>query len=144
MKGIISLFSGVMFGAGMVLSGMASPEKVIGFLDVTGEWDPTLLFVFVGALGSFIPLHYLLIARKAKRPRSSLPSRGTVDKRLLIGAALFGVGWGIAGVCPGPAVTSLATLDSGPIIFIISLLAGLWLGERFIIKRQRIYRVALE
>ncbi|HEY5701686.1 MAG TPA: DUF6691 family protein, partial [Gammaproteobacteria bacterium] len=107
----LSLVAGVMFGIGLVISGMSNPAKVIGFLDVTGAWDPTLLLVMGGALAVTIPGFRLL--KRRTRPLLAdafqWPARTGLDVRLIGGASLFGVGWGIAGFCPGPAITALST-----------------------------------
>ncbi|MCE7732099.1 YeeE/YedE family protein [Vibrio campbellii] len=119
--------SGALFGIGMVISGMADPAKVIGFLDITGEWDPSLVFVMGGALAVFVPAYLLLI-----KPRSEsvfgdeivCPTSKTIDKKLVGGAALFGIGWGLLGVCPGPAVASLFTGNTQVLFFIAAMLVG--------------------
>ena len=108
---IVALLAGTLFGVGLAVSGMANPQKVIGFLDVAGEWDPTLLFVMGGALLVTIPAFRLILGRP--RPlladRFALPTKSALDGRLLGGAALFGVGWGLSGLCPGPAVVAMVT-----------------------------------
>ncbi len=104
-----ALASGVLFGAGLALSGMINPAKVLGFLDVAGNWDPTLAFVMLGALVVTMPAFRLATRTTGPwfAPRYMLPERKGLDARLLIGAALFGVGWGLAGFCPGPAIAAL-------------------------------------
>lgn len=123
---------GVLFGAGLAISGMTNPAKVTGFLDVTGQWDPSLAFVMVGAILAFA------IGRKlvTRRPQPVLggrfpppPSR-TIDARLVTGAALFGIGWGLAGFCPGPAVTNLATLRVEVIGFVAAMVVGMLVAQR--------------
>src|SRR5581483_6888114 len=106
---------GIIAGLGLILSGMTNPGKVIGFLDLAGEWDPSLAFVMMGAIATAFPAF-----RAAKhRPTSvlgramELPAKRTVDARLLVGSAIFGIGWGMAGYCPGPALVSLGTGQSG-------------------------------
>ena len=100
---------GALFGVGLVLSGMTRADKVIGFLDLFGDWDPTLAFVMMGAIGVHLPLR-ILVKRRATPVLAAAfeaPTRTTVDGRLLAGAVLFGVGWGVAGYCPGPGIASL-------------------------------------
>lgn len=122
-----ALFVGVLFGAGLVLSDMVNPARVRAFLDVAGQWDPTLLFVMGAAL---VPsaLAYLL-RRKLMRPvlgnRFFVPENTAPDRRLLAGAALFGVGWGIAGFCPGPALTALILGTWQAWLFVAAMLAGM-------------------
>ncbi len=127
---IISLCAGLLFGMGMVISGMIIPENVIQFLDVYGHWSPNLAFVMGGALLIFLPFYFLVITKTQPVCVSdySLPNNRTVDKKLIIGASLFGIGWGIAGICPGPVVSSLSAGGSDLFIFLISLMLGLKIG----------------
>lgn len=109
MKAIVSAaFSGIVFGAGLYLSEMTTPAKIIGFLDFFGQWDPSLLFVMIGAIGVHLPLR--LWIERQQRPRYadsfSAPPPPQIDARLIGGAAIFGVGWGLSGYCPGPAIVS--------------------------------------
>ena len=108
---ITALVSGLIFGIGLVISGMTEPAKVIGFLDVAGDWDPTLAFVMGGAIAMHAPLKWFFARREAPlfADRFHLPTATIIDKKLITGAALFGIGWGLAGFCPGPALTSMAT-----------------------------------
>ena len=127
MKYTSSFLSGALFSAGLVISGMTRPDKVLAFLDVTGNFDPTLLAVMGGALVTH-RLGYLLVRKRAKPLLAEgfhLPTRGDVDLRLALGAVLFGVGWGLSGYCPGPAVTSLAAPSPGLLLFFSSLLLGM-------------------
>lgn len=123
---IVSLASGVLFGAGLAVSGMIDPARVRGFLDVGGAWDPTLAFVMGGAL---IPMALAWLAVR-RRPRPvvaddfHLPATVPIDGRLVTGAALFGVGWGLAGLCPGPAIAALAVRPVPALIFCIGMAAG--------------------
>ena len=133
---LVTLFAGVLFGLGLAVSGMVNPAKVIGFLDIAGNWDPTLAFVMGGALLVTIPAFRLIL----KRPRPvladdfALPTKSVLDARLLGGAALFGVGWGLSGFCPGPAVTALATGLTPVFVFVIAMVAGMafyqWIFKR--------------
>lgn len=122
-----ALISGAIFGLGLAVSGMMNPAKVLGFLDVAGDWDPTLAFVMGGALLVSIPAFRLILGRK--RPvldRSfALPDRTDLDGRLLSGATLFGVGWGMVGFCPGPAVAALATGLTPVLVFTAAMIAGM-------------------
>ncbi|RJX75445.1 YeeE/YedE family protein [Vibrio sinensis] len=123
---LIALTSGLLFGTGMAVSGMISPEKVIGFLDVTGAWDPSLAFVMGGALAVFMPSYFFLIRPKNNAITGEalcIPSKQNIDTSLIFGASIFGLGWGIAGVCPGPAVSSLSFGNIGIVLFIVSMLA---------------------
>ena len=128
---ITSLIAGLLFGLGLILSGMTNPEKVIGFLDVTGRWDPSLMLVMLGAL-----LVSFFAFRHAKKREKSLlneaiklPTAQKIDRRLLIGSLLFGAGWGLAGYCPGPALSSLLSGDLAPVVFVLAMLAGMSLHE---------------
>ena len=124
-----ALFAGVLFGAGLAVSGMADPQRVRGFLDIFGAWDPTLAFVMGGAL---IPMAVAWrfqsrMAKPAWAPQFSLPTRRDLDPRLIGGAALFGIGWGIAGLCPGPAIADLAIAPIPAAIFVAAMLGGMML-----------------
>ncbi|MBC5850254.1 YeeE/YedE family protein [Vibrio metschnikovii] len=126
---LTSLVSGLLFGIGMVISGMADPTKVIGFLDVTGAWDPSLIFVMGGALLVFMPAYFIVIKPKAKPLNASsfsLANNPHLDSRLISGAVIFGLGWGIAGICPGPAVSSLALGNRDVWVFFVAMLTGLF------------------
>jgi len=123
---LAALAAGIVFGLGLAVSQMVNPAKVVGFLDVAGDWDPTLLLVMGGALAVTIPGFRLIL----KRPHPlfagafSVPTKRDLDRRLIAGAALFGVGWGLAGFCPGPAITALVTLALPIFIFFAAMLAG--------------------
>ncbi len=124
---LVALFSGTLFGLGLAISGMVDPAKIIGFLDIAGDWDPTLAFVMGGALLVTIPAFRLIL----NRPRPVLTddfellTKKDVDTRLLGGAALFGVGWGLSGFCPGPAVTALASGLAPVFAFVAAMVAGM-------------------
>ncbi len=138
---LIALIAGILFGAGLAVSGMADPERVRAFLDIFGAWDPTLAFVMSGAL---LPMAVAWRVRaKLKRPlvapNFDLPSTTKLDKNLLIGAALFGMGWGIAGLCPGPAIADFAVQPWPATIFVAAMFTGmiLWrLQNYFSAKRS--------
>ncbi len=128
MKTVLSaLLCGLLFGAGLAVSGMMNPEKVLGFLDVAGAWDPTLAFVMGGALAVTIPGFVLLKKRAGPvfSPEFSFPTRRDIDPKLVIGAAIFGVGWGIVGFCPGPAVAALGSGMMEIVIFFAAMLGGM-------------------
>jgi hypothetical protein len=120
------------FGAGLALSGMTDPSRVLGFLDVAGDWDPTLAFVMGGALLVTFPSFPAILRRSRPwlRAAFSLPTRKAVDVRLLAGATFFGVGWGLAGFCPGPAVAALALAPAAVWPFVAAMIAGMALAQR--------------
>ncbi|MCA9650882.1 MAG: YeeE/YedE family protein [Myxococcales bacterium] len=124
---LAALVSGLLFSAGLLIGGMTDPMKVVGFLDFTGDWDPSLAFVMGGAILVYGPL-FRLVSRRP-RPRFDtkffLPTRRDIDLRLLVGAALFGVGWGLGGFCPGPALVSTMSLSTEAITFAGSMLVGM-------------------
>lgn len=126
---IVALVSGALFGVGLAVSGMANPAKVIGFLDVAGDWDPTLAFVMGGAvLVTLVAFRFVLSRKRPVLDEGfSVPDRTDVDGRLLGGASLFGVGWGLSGFCPGPAVVALSTGLPAVFAFFASMLAGMGL-----------------
>ncbi|MGI9483772.1 MAG: DUF6691 family protein [Hyphomicrobiales bacterium] len=126
-KVIASLVSGLIFGLGLIVSGMVNPAKVLGFLDFAGDWDPSLAFVMGGAvLVAFVGFRLL---REKPRPvfseRFQWPTATDIDGRLLSGAAIFGVGWGLGGFCPGPAITGIGLMRPGTIVFVIAMLIGM-------------------
>lgn len=121
------LISGLIFGAGLTIGGMTDPARVRGFLDIFGSWDPTLAFVMGGAL--IVMAVAWRFQRRMKRPifgeTFSLPDRQDLEPKLIIGAVLFGVGWGVAGICPGPAVASLALVPAQVVPFLLAMIAGM-------------------
>lgn len=123
---LISLISGIIFGFGLVISEMTNPEKVLGFLSITHNWDASLIFVMGGAILVFAPFFFLLKNKEvsALGTKIELPKKQDLDKKLVIGSALFGVGWGLVGLCPGPAIAAIATFDPIVIIFLVSMYAG--------------------
>lgn len=128
MRRLVPFFAGLTFAAGLCLSGMTRTAKVIGFLDVTGRWDPSLAFVMVGAIAVSVVAFRLAARRRAPlwAARFELPdTRRPIDAPLILGASLFGVGWGLAGICPGPALVGLASGQPGAIVFALSMLAGI-------------------
>ena len=135
---VASLLSGLVFGLGLIVSGMANPAKVLGFLDLGGAWDPSLALVMAGAVAVG------LIAFRIARGRSAsllgapmaLPTSKTIDRRLMAGSLLFGIGWGIAGFCPGPALVALGFGASKAVVFVVAMLAGMLVFELF--ERRRL------
>lgn len=138
MKSLVALCAGVLFGMGLTLGGMTDPAKVIGFLDLAGRWDPSLAFVMGGALCVTLPTFQLL--KSKERPllesRFFLPTRRDIDISLLGGAAVFGIGWGIAGLCPGPAVANLAFGKPEVLAFVVAMVAGMWMRDRIARRTQ--------
>jgi uncharacterized membrane protein YedE/YeeE len=127
MQILLAVISGAVFGAGLAISGMINPAKVLNFFDIAGSWDPSLIFVMAGALAVSLPGYWL--ARRRPAPvfsqRYFLPAKSDIDLRLIGGAALFGLGWGLSGLCPGPAIASLTTLSVTPLIFLAAMAAGM-------------------
>ncbi|MGF1826824.1 DUF6691 family protein [Vibrio splendidus] len=124
----IALTAGVLFGIGMNISGMVDPKNIFSFLDITGNWDSSLAFVMGGALAVFTPFHYFLIKPRVQSidgSNISTPKTNKIDQNLLIGASLFGLGWGIGGICPGPAVASLGGASITIIVFTICMSVGM-------------------
>ncbi|MGF1692985.1 YeeE/YedE family protein [Photobacterium kagoshimensis] len=138
---LITLIAGVLFGLGMMISGMVDPVNVIGFLDITGDWNPSLMFVMGGALMVFMPI-YFLVVRRLDKPvcdnEFKITTNNTVDPKLLTGATLFGIGWGIAGVCPGPAVTSLSGGNLAIVAFTLSMLIGFFIVVRIESRHENV------
>ena len=131
MMAFTSLLAGLVFGLGLIVSGMANPAKVLGFLDLAGAWDPSLALVMGGAVGVG-----LLAFAVAKRRRLSLlgaemrlPTARQIDRRLVGGSLLFGIGWGVAGFCPGPALTALGMGEVKALVFVAAMLAGMGIFE---------------
>ncbi|MDD3764612.1 MAG: YeeE/YedE family protein [Nevskiales bacterium] len=139
MKALIALGSGLLFGVGLSLGGMTDPAKVIAFLDLGGQWDPTLAFVMGGALLLTTPTFRWLL--RLKRPMFEqsfyIPTKNDVDSDLVIGSALFGIGWGIAGLCPGPAVVAMYTGAPKVLAFVAAMVAGMWLRDQVALRRHR-------
>ncbi len=125
---LVVFLSGTLFAIGLGVSGMTLPQKVIGFLDLGGDWDPSLILVMVGSAGV-----YLLFYRWIKQRSSPLfdtefhiPARSDIDQRLLVGAGLFGIGWGLVGLCPGPAMTALVSGHPEALIFFTAMVTGMY------------------
>ncbi|MHA6345899.1 DUF6691 family protein [Roseivivax sp. CAU 1761] len=131
MRLVAGFISGLVFGLGLIISGMSNPAKVLNFLDVFGTWDPSLAFVMGGAsLTAFLGYRW---AWKRPAPiygdKFDVPTNNKIDGKLLTGAAIFGLGWGIGGFCPGPAWTAQPMLAPGALVFMPAMLIGLWLGQ---------------
>ena len=132
MKGLTALVCGLIFGIGLAMSGMTDTAKVIGFLDIFGQWVPDLAFVMGGAVLVTLVAFRLVLRRKGPlmADRFQLPTKTTLDGRLLGGAALFGIGWGIYGYCPGPAISALAYLNTDTFIFVAAMLSGMAIANK--------------
>ncbi|EPT9249166.1 DUF6691 family protein [Photobacterium damselae] len=129
----VALSSGLLFGTGMMISQMVDPAKVIGFLNITGDWDPSLAFVMGGALLVFAPGYYFLVKLRQKpvlAEKFLLSQLKSIDRPLVIGATLFGIGWGLSGVCPGPALTSISSLNPTLLLFVIAMICGIVVSQR--------------
>ena len=132
MSKLVSLFCGIIFGIGLVISQMINPAKVLGFLNLFGEWDPSLAFVMIGALIVSSPLFHLF--KNKEKPifstSFSISENKEIDKRLIIGSILFGAGWGLVGLCPGPAISSIALLNISSVTFVFSMFIGFYIASK--------------
>jgi uncharacterized protein len=130
-KLVLFFLAGGLFGMGLAVSGMTDPGRVIGFLDVFGAWDPALLFVMAGAVGVYGL--GMLILRRGKNRDLDLPSTASspIDRQLVIGSTIFGVGWGLGGFCPGPALANLGALQVEALLFVPAMAIGMLLAQRF-------------
>ncbi len=126
-RNVIAFLSGVLFAVGLAFSGMTQPAKVIGFLDFFGSWDPSLMFVMGGAIMVYLPLARLVQRRAAPLLDDvfRLPTRREIEPRLLVGAGLFGIGWGIAGYCPGPGIASVGSGSAAALVFVLAMATGM-------------------
>jgi uncharacterized membrane protein YedE/YeeE len=130
MKVVTALLAGLLFGAGLTISGMVNPAVVLGFLDVAGTWNPALLLVMVGALAVALPGYWLLRGRKPLFAEKQLvPTRRDIDTSLIVGSLIFGVGWGLAGICPGPALTMFGIRPDMAFIFVFAMTVGMMLSR---------------
>lgn len=137
MQIIIALISGILFGLGLTISQMVNPNKVLNFLDISGHWDPSLALVMLAAVSVFGVGYNMFIKHKSKpilAPSFSLPSKTDIDKPLIIGAILFGFGWGLAGICPGPAISNISAGDPKILGFIIMMLVGMKIANLIPVK----------
>ena len=137
MRKLIAFFAGLIFGIGLLLAGMANPAKVLGFLDLAGAWDPSLALVMGGAIAvALLPFAW---ARRQSRSLlgapMQLPQKRELDRQLILGSLVFGIGWGIAGICPGPGVAILLTGHWQALLFVAAMLAGMLLFTA--LERQR-------
>ena len=132
MNKLVSLFCGIIFGIGLVISQMINPAKVLGFLNLFGEWDPSLAFVMIGALIVSSPLFHLFKNREKPIFSSSfsISNKKEIDQKLIFGSILFGAGWGLVGLCPGPAITSIALLNVSSAIFVVSMFIGFYIASK--------------
>ena len=132
MNKLVALFCGTIFGIGLVISQMINPAKVLGFLNVFGKWDPSLAFVMIGALIISSPLFHLF--KNKEKPifstSFSISENKEIDKRLIFGSIVFGAGWGLAGLCPGPAVSSIALLNISSATFVFSMFIGFYIASK--------------
>jgi len=131
---LIACLSGALFGAGMLISEMVDPNKIIGFLDITGNWDPSLALVMGGALAVFTPFYHLVIKKRSvalNGDKLPSPVNQHIDSKLLLGATCFGAGWGLAGFCPGPAITSISGGSEIVLLFIASMLLGIIAANKY-------------
>src|SRR5215470_9411279 len=151
MRIIAPLICGLIFGAGLLISGMVQPTKVLDFLDIFGAWDPSLAVVMAAALA--VSIHGFMLADRGTRPwfagQFFRPGKSAIDPPLVAGAALFGVGWGLVGFCPGPALESLATLSPGVIVFVVAMAAGMvmhdaWQHSRLMAQSDRQFASATD
>ncbi len=135
--GFASFLSGLVFGLGLIVSGMANPAKVLGFLDVAGAWDPSLAFVMAGAIA--VAAFAFAVARKRTVSllgvAMKLPTARDIDRRLVLGSLVFGIGWGVAGFCPGPGLVALGMGQAKALVFVLAMLAGMGVFE--LLERRR-------
>ena len=138
-KQIISLLVGLVFGLGLIVSGMTNPAKVVGFLDLFGAWDPSLALVMGGAIGVGV-VFFRLAGRRTQAVLGGpmhLPTRRDVDRRLVVGGVLFGAGWGLGGFCPGPGIVSVGSGNEAGYVFVAAMLLGMLVFERFEKRRTQ-------
>jgi uncharacterized protein len=123
---VAAFFSGALFAVGLAVGGMTQPAKIVGFLDLFGHWDASLAFVMGGAILAYMPLHHIIVRRRTPMfaTRFLLPNRQDLDWRLLGGSAVFGVGWGLGGFCPGPGLTAVGSLMPQALVFSVAMVAG--------------------
>lgn len=128
---LTALFSGLLFGLGLIVAGMANPAKVLGFLNLAGAWDPSLALVMAGAIAVGMVAFFMAYRRTLSflGGNMQLPKSGTVDRRLVMGSLLFGAGWGIAGFCPGPALVALGLGETKALVFVAAMLTGMLIFE---------------
>lgn len=131
-----ALLAGLVFGVGLIISGMVNPAKVLGFLDIAGAWDPSLVFVMAGAI-AIAAIGFAMVRRRTRSVLGAelmLPTKRDIDRRLVIGSAAFGIGWGVGGFCPGPAIVALGAGEVKALVFVAAMVAGMLLFE--VIERR--------
>lgn len=140
MSFLVNLVLGLLFGVGLVVSGMADPAKVLNFLDLFGTWDPSLAFVMGGAVVVAFAGYRLVLARDRPIIGGSfhLPTRNDIDARVIVGPAIFGIGWGLSGFCPGPALTALGLGASGTLAFVPAMIVGMWVARLLAESRTQV------
>lgn len=130
---LAALISGMIFGLGLCVSEMINPTRVIGFLDLFGSWDATLLMVMIAAV-AVTGIGFPLVLKRAKpllAEKFSVPGRSDIDMRLIAGSVVFGIGWGLAGLCPGPAIAAVASMSPSILMFVVAMAVGQWIASRF-------------
>ena len=130
---LAALISGIIFGLGLCVSEMVNPTRVIGFLDLLGSWDATLLFVMLAAV-AVTGIGFPLVLKRANpllAEKFFVPERSDIDSRLIAGSVIFGIGWGLAGLCPGPAIAALASMSPSILMFVVAMAVGQWIAARF-------------
>jgi uncharacterized membrane protein YedE/YeeE len=139
MSGLVAFLVGAIFALGLGVGGMTQPARVLAFLDVAGDWDPSLALVMLGAVAIYA-VAFRVCTRRARpfiAARFDLPARRDIDRRLMTGATVFGIGWGLAGLCPGPALTSLASGRAPALVFVAAMLAGMAV-QRLVERRAQV------
>jgi len=140
MRNLVTVFTGLIFGIGLIMSGMTNPAKVQNFLDLFGSWDPSLALVMGGAILITMPGFWLVQKRQTPFFEDSflIPQKTNLDFYLLTGSAIFGIGWGLGGFCPGPVIVSISNGSTGTILFVITMLIGMVLAKLLILRLQKI------
>jgi uncharacterized membrane protein YedE/YeeE len=140
MRNLVTVFTGLIFGIGLIMSGMTNPAKVQNFLDLFGTWDPSLALVMGGAILITMPGFWLVQKRQTPFFEDSflIPQKTNLDFYLLTGSAIFGIGWGLGGFCPGPVIVSISNGSTGTILFVITMLIGMVLAKLLILRLQKI------
>ena len=138
MTKLSSLISGIVFGLGLTISGMVNPEKVLGFLNIFNAWDPSLMLVMIGAILIFSPLHFIFKTKSHPIFAKNFVvfKNKNIDKNLIFGAIMFGAGWGLAGLCPGPAISAISFFNTDVYLFVLFMFVGFYLGNLFKTKNN--------
>lgn len=140
MTSFVAGLAGLLFGAGMIVSAMVDPNKVIGFLNISADWDPSLALVMGGALAVFTPIYHVFIKKRAVSINGQPlvpPASSKIDNNLILGAVFFGAGWGLAGFCPGPAITSITGGSTVILAFVASMLVGMFVANRYLARQHK-------